>query len=281
MAALVLDVGNWFHTKRRLQGTADAAALAGAQQLPDNPGGAQSMALSYANQNGGDVAGANITVTSTVLAERHDQRQGRRRPIRDSSAGVLGIASANIDATREGPRRPAGAGAVRRADGRLLRSRADPELRRQPHADVQRRRRRWTSTRWARRVPSGCSTSTGGNGTPGASEEADWILKGFDKYLRPRPVPLRSGRQVRVVATSESALDARIGTVLLFPVFKTLSGNGQNAEYDIIGWIGFHLTSWTSHGHTRHAERLFHANTSPRESWLQRRQSATLKYLGR
>ena len=52
MAALVLDVGNWFHTKRRLQGTADAAALAGAQLLPNDSSGAQSQALAYANKNG-------------------------------------------------------------------------------------------------------------------------------------------------------------------------------------------------------------------------------------
>jgi len=32
MAALVVDVGSWYHTKRRLQGTADAAALADAEQ---------------------------------------------------------------------------------------------------------------------------------------------------------------------------------------------------------------------------------------------------------
>src|SRR5438132_4699068 len=36
MSALVLDVGSWFRTKRRLQGTADAAALAGAQSLPSD-----------------------------------------------------------------------------------------------------------------------------------------------------------------------------------------------------------------------------------------------------
>src|SRR5438045_6874825 len=80
MAALVLDVGNWFRDKRRLQGTADAAALAGAQALPDDPSGAKNQALSYANQNGGDVAGANIVITSVYQAnatiavkeERHD-----------------------------------------------------------------------------------------------------------------------------------------------------------------------------------------------------------------
>ena len=52
MAALVLDVGNWFHTKRRLQATSDAAALAGAQKLPEDPSGAAALAMSYANQKG-------------------------------------------------------------------------------------------------------------------------------------------------------------------------------------------------------------------------------------
>src|SRR5687767_4555830 len=58
MAAFVLDVGNWFRTDRRLQGTADAAALAGAQMLPADPGGAKATALEYANKNGGDVLSA-------------------------------------------------------------------------------------------------------------------------------------------------------------------------------------------------------------------------------
>src|SRR5438552_18732472 len=66
MAAFVIDVGNWYHTRRRLQGTADAAALAGAQRLPNSPSGAQTMALSYANQNGGGGSGAKIIGTSTV-----------------------------------------------------------------------------------------------------------------------------------------------------------------------------------------------------------------------
>ena len=50
MAALVLDVGNWFHDKRRLQGTVDAAALAGAQQLPDDSAAAQSQAVVLAGR---------------------------------------------------------------------------------------------------------------------------------------------------------------------------------------------------------------------------------------
>jgi hypothetical protein len=88
---------------------------------------------------------------------------------------------------------------------------------------------------------------SGGQGTPGTSEETAWILHGFDQYLglgnyRSDPGAKFSSSNI------QGALDARIGTVLLFPVFRTLSGGGQNAQYEIIGWIGFHLTSYDVHG---------------------------------
>ena len=35
MAAAVLDIGSWYRADRSLQATVDAAALAGAQALPD------------------------------------------------------------------------------------------------------------------------------------------------------------------------------------------------------------------------------------------------------
>jgi uncharacterized membrane protein len=105
MATLVLDVGSWYHTKRRLQGTADAAALAGAQLLPTDSSGAQSQALAYANKNGGDVAGANITVTSTVLPNDTISVRARKTDPGIFSS-IFGVASADIDArakARVGP----------------------------------------------------------------------------------------------------------------------------------------------------------------------------------
>jgi hypothetical protein len=87
----------------------------------------------------------------------------------------------------------------------------------------------------------------GGNGTPGSSDEADWILHGFNKYL-----PLgdyRSDPGAKFSSTNiQDALTARLGDVLLFPVYKTLDEQGQNAIYDIIGWIGFRLTGFEVHG---------------------------------
>ena len=50
LAALVLDVGSWYRAKRDAQSTADAAALAGAQGLPDTTN-AKGLAQQYAGKN--------------------------------------------------------------------------------------------------------------------------------------------------------------------------------------------------------------------------------------
>jgi Putative Flp pilus-assembly TadE/G-like len=254
MAALVLDVGNWFHTKRRLQGTADAAALAGAQELPDDPSAAQTMAMSYANQNGGDVAGANIVVSSTVLPNDTISVRARKTDPGFFS-NIFGIASADIDArakARVGPPAQAkyvapmvvycGHDLIQNCDGNHV-----PTFNVQTTMDFD---------KMGAPGAFGMLNLDGGNGAVGAKEEADWILKGFDKYLGLGLYRSDPGAKFESSNVGD-ALDARIGTVLLFPVFKTLTGTGQNAEYDIIGWIGFHLDSWKVHGHTAQLKGYF------------------------
>jgi Flp pilus assembly protein TadG len=66
MAALVLDVGHWYRAKRDLQAVADAAALAGAQALPDDPAQAAALAAQYAADNGGPAP--EVVFTSKNLA---------------------------------------------------------------------------------------------------------------------------------------------------------------------------------------------------------------------
>src|SRR2546423_12212960 len=53
MAALVLDIGSWHRADRNTQSTADSAALAGAQALPDDTSHAAGLASNYAAKNGG------------------------------------------------------------------------------------------------------------------------------------------------------------------------------------------------------------------------------------
>jgi hypothetical protein len=49
-------------------------------------------------------------------------------------------------------------------------------------------------------------------------------------------------------------LDARIGDVLLFPIYRKLTGSGTGAKYEIVGWAGFKLTGMDLHGTN---EKLF------------------------
>jgi hypothetical protein len=76
---------------------------------------------------------------------------------------------------------------------------------------------------------------------------ANWMLKGYDGYLPLGGYFSDPGAKFNS-SQVQSALQARIGTVLLFPVFDTLTGNGANASYNVIGWVGFHLDSFSARG---------------------------------
>jgi hypothetical protein len=101
VAALVLDVGSWFREKRQLQATADAAALAGAQVLPTDWSTAKSLALQYANKNGGAVLAADVTSSTTLIngdtisvTAKKDQAGNFSRVFGIGSVGVRADASA-------------------------------------------------------------------------------------------------------------------------------------------------------------------------------------------
>ena len=61
MAALVIDVGSWYHAQRKLQTAADAAALAGAQHLPTQQSTAPTVALDYAQRNYAGIPAPTVT----------------------------------------------------------------------------------------------------------------------------------------------------------------------------------------------------------------------------
>jgi Flp pilus assembly protein TadG len=64
VSVLIIDVGGMNLTKTQLQSAADAAALAGARDLPDNPTLARSDAAAYAAANGIPTGTATITIAS-------------------------------------------------------------------------------------------------------------------------------------------------------------------------------------------------------------------------
>ena len=104
MAGLVIDVGSWYRSQRDLQADADAAALAGAQDLPNNTSTASTQAKSYALKNG------------FIAADQRDHDQRDRRPRRlDHREGR----QERTHLLRQGVRSGDGAGA-RRGDGEEL-----------------------------------------------------------------------------------------------------------------------------------------------------------------
>ena len=78
IAAFAVDVGAWYQAKRQAQSAADAAALAGMQDLPNNPATASTDATTYASKNYNSASAAvttpynsdsgqiHVTVTKTV-----------------------------------------------------------------------------------------------------------------------------------------------------------------------------------------------------------------------
>jgi Flp pilus assembly protein TadG len=245
MAALVLDVGNWFRDKRRLQGTADAAALAGAQQLPNDPSAAKSQALAYANKNGGDVAGTDIVISTQYQSNDTIAVKAQR-----NSPGIFtkvaGVDSADITATakaRVGPPAKAlhVAPMVVHCNHSLIQNCNNNNT---PQFNVP-----TTLDYDPMGAPGafGMLDLNGDGGTVGSDEEGEWILHGFDKYLGLGKYKSDPGAKFSSQNVS-GALEDRKNTILLFPVFKTLTGTGSNADYEIIGWIGFYLTGFEVQG---------------------------------
>ena len=245
MAALVLDVGSWYREKRQLQLTADAAALAGAQALPQSPSSATTLAIQYAQTNGRPVTANDIAITSDLSSNDTIAVQAKSNAPGFFSK-LFGIASVNVGASATA-RAALAAQALYVAPmvvskfHPLLGGSGCPCYRQQTTLDFN-----------PMGAPGafGMLNLDGANGTVGTSAEADWILHGFEKYLPLGKYQSDPGAKFSSAGNVLSALDGRIGTVLLFPVFDTLGGTGQNAEYNIIGWVGFHLDGYDVHGNT-------------------------------
>jgi len=233
VAALTVDVGSWYRQQRQAQATADAAALAGAQVLPSDTVQAQTLAAQYATANGGIGAGG-ITLRSDF--EPHDTVVVQvSKDVPSFFANIFNIDHATVTAT-----------AAARADVPNQVFRVAPIVVNQQLCDL----------KGCPGCPCFNSETTlplGKDGAPGAfgfvnldggnngiGNLADWIQNGYNGYLGLGGYPSDPGANFDSNGVL-AALDARVATELLFPVYDTLSGQGTNAQYDVIGWVGFHL----------------------------------------
>ena len=99
--AMAVDVGLFLHERRDLQKAADAAALAGAAELPESAGYAEASVLEWADKNGIDTAGGeleSIEITATYVPDDTVRvRVARETPF--LFGRVLGLTSDTMRAT--------------------------------------------------------------------------------------------------------------------------------------------------------------------------------------
>ena len=245
MAALVLDVGSWYRADRATQSTADAAALAGAQALPDDPGNANTLALQYVGKNGGGTPSVSL---STKFLTNDTVKVNVSKPAPGVFTKLFGVRSVTV-----GSHASARASLMDQAKyvAPIGVNILNPKL-------------KGTST-----CPCFGSTNLtvlplGKTGAPGAfdllnideshggtgpSILADWILKGYDGYLSLGDYFSDAGAKWNS-SQVQDAIDQRLNTELLFPVYDTIKGSGANAQYHVIAWVGFHMTAHEEHGST-------------------------------
>jgi len=238
MAAAVLDVGSWYRADRALQATVDAAALAGAQALPEDSGEATALANEYAAKNGG---GAMTVTFSTQVFPGDTITVDGTRPAPGFFAKVFGVDSVTVTGH-----------AKARAGFPVQAKYVVPIVVDEKHEKLQCNPNPCsglTELKYQHLKNNGAPNGSGnfgfinltGESGTGTSELEKWITNGFDKYLGLGDYDARTGNPFSSSHVGD-VLDARIGDILLFPIYRKLSGTGSNAKYVIIGWAGFRLT---------------------------------------
>lgn len=255
MAGLTIDVGSWYRSQRHLQAQADASALAGAQELPKDTSRAESVAQTYATKNG-------LSLPVSDIAISQDR-------VPNDSITVNADADAPTFFTKLFGLDSVGVGAKATARNSLLGEAQfvapitvnilHPMLTGKDSAgndcpcfDEP------TTLTLSKRWKPGDSLSTGagafglldlsGVSGNGSSTLGDWIQNGYDGYLAVNK-NYSSNTGANFNSTSiTNALGLRKGTVLLFPVYDSLTAQGTIAWYHIVAWVAFRLDDFAISG---------------------------------
>jgi hypothetical protein len=241
IAAMVVDVGAWYRTHRQMQASADASALAGAGVLTSGTGSASATAVNYANRNGGGVTGADITFPATYSAGDTIDVTARKPQV-GVFAKLFGLGSVNVRAHARALSMPPSQAKWVAPIGvdikhPMLQCEPLPCFNQQTQLDLKK-----TGPGAFRLI-----NLDGSHGGINPGTLAGWMLSGYGGYMPLDWYYSDPGAKFNSSAM-QSALTQSIGRTLLFPVYRGTRGQGSNFEYEIVGWVGFHMTGFTAKG---------------------------------
>jgi Flp pilus assembly protein TadG len=260
LGALVVDVGSWLQTQRHLQTAADAAALAGVQNLPADTSGAQSIAVSYAQTNYTGLAAPTVTFPSTpapcgvnscVDVAAQTTSPGILARIYGSVFNNVTVrAHARAAVTVPGEMKNVAPVAVKNTAACAATS---PTCFGQTvtvtfdESNVSSSTIGLINLTCHSTVSNACGSSAG----IGGSQLKDWIESGYaDALPSGQWYGVKTGETVGPI---KQGFQDRIGVPLFFPVFDTVANDGPNYYFHIIGWAAFvidNVVDWGPHGRT-------------------------------
>jgi len=261
-AALVVDVGSWYRAHRAAQSTADASALAGAAVLPDTAA-ASSLATQYASKNTTGAGTGSPQITFTQSGYEMDTITVKvTRPSPGFFARIFGSKFMNVSVSGTATARAYNVQGIRNGIAPITVNYKHPLLNCTRGQNPTCNPTFGTPTQLSLEDihQSGGKDAAGAfglinlngvqGGNIGAGTLADWLLNGYqDHDLQVGKYDSAPGGNFNN-SQFTSALDQQIGHELLFPVYRLLKGPGSNAQYDIIGWVGFVIDSYDASGST-------------------------------
>ena len=247
MAAAVIDVGSWYRAHRQTQSTADATALAGAQELPDTAV-SKTLALDYAGRNDGGVGSADVTFTSDREANDTIHVTARKTVpgLFTKLFGINSVTARTASAARMSPMSSAKYAAPIGVDYRHDKLHCNDALVCNPEFGAD------TVIDFNKVGPGAFKLinidSTHGGVSP--KQLGDWMLNGLDAYMDVNKWYYSDPGMKPNSANFQNALDQRIGPgkELLLPIYNDTRGDGAGFDYHVVGWAGFQVTGYTING---------------------------------
>jgi Flp pilus assembly protein TadG len=258
IAALVVDGGSWFRAHRHAQTAADAAALAGVQELTASTSDAQTMANQYAQNNYSALPTPEVTFPTAPSPPCSSSVSNCIRVVATTTtpgffARIFGTEFDNVTVQAK---------AMAAVTVPSMMKNVAPVAVRDTIACGPRTTFCFNQTKQIEFSESNVSSSTGGlidltchataqtacgeNKGIGGNELNSWIVNGYaDALPSGQWYGVKTGQTIGPVV---HGLEARLNVPLFFPVFDEVYNNGPAYYFHIIGWAAFvvtHIDSWS------------------------------------